>query len=84
DREIMATQRFINSKKRDRVERDRDDEPESPAPSNKKRNVDRGIESLAATVPPRPPIKLNRSVEHINDLAASMPVTSMSGKRNDK
>ncbi|CAG8537110.1 1543_t:CDS:2 [Racocetra fulgida] len=84
DREIMATQRFINSKKRDRVERDRDDEPESPVPSNKKRNVDRGIESLAATVPPRPPIKLNRSVEHINDLASSMPVTPMSGKRNDK
>ncbi|CAG8604254.1 9989_t:CDS:2 [Cetraspora pellucida] len=83
DREIMVTQRFI-SKKRDRVERDRDDEPESPVPTNKKRNVERGIESLVATVPPRPPIKLNRSVEHINDLAASMPVTPMSGKRNDK
>ncbi|KAF0425173.1 THO complex subunit 2 [Gigaspora margarita] len=83
DREIMATQRFIN-KKRDRDERDRDDEPESLILSTKKRNIERGIESLAATVPPRPPIKLNRSVEHINDLASSMPLAPMRGKRGDK
>ncbi|CAG8435950.1 6902_t:CDS:2 [Diversispora eburnea] len=90
------------SKKRDRSERDRDEEPDMislskkrtirtegmggpiPYPSNpkKRERVDREIEEEPESITlkkgglppiPRPPVKLNRSVEHITELMQPMP-----------
>jgi THO complex subunit 2 len=59
-------------KKRDRTDRDRDEEPEG----SKKRVVERAGERIVERIQPtevlppasRPPIKLNRTMEHISDL----------------
>ncbi|CAG8444109.1 4445_t:CDS:2 [Acaulospora morrowiae] len=65
-----------NPKKRERTERERDDDPE-PGPITKRGSVD-GLNV------PRTPVKLNRSMEHINELMAPMPSGgSFGGKRNE-
>ncbi|CAG8488472.1 3561_t:CDS:2 [Funneliformis caledonium] len=58
-------------KKRDRTDRDRDEEPEI----SKKRVVERAGERIVERIPPeiippisRPPVKLNRTTEHISEL----------------
>ncbi|CAG8527593.1 11651_t:CDS:2 [Acaulospora colombiana] len=72
----MAPISYPNPKKRERTDRERDDEPE-PGPITKRGSIGEGL-----TVP-RTPVKLNRSMEHINELMAPMPGSGSFGGKRD-